>query len=228
VVRFCILFMALMLTGCLPAGRLEPEARIAVYGDSMMAWNGTFRKSTPDVLEVLLGEPVQNQAVTAARISNPVNPLLDIRNQYGRGLQRVAVVNGGANDMFFECGCGRCATSVDRLISEDGQSGEIPDFLRRLRADDLQVVFVGYHRSRGLIGPAKGCKNELDALDLRVAAFAASEPGVRFVSLQDVFPPGDPAYYALDRIHPSILGSVTIAKRLAPHVEDALRASLGG
>lgn len=211
--------------GC--AGPLpEGSARVAVFGDSMMAWNGISDQSAPDVLSELIGEPVANFAVSAARMSHPRGISgaagFDVRKQYRPGDWSVIIVNGGANDVFFECACHSCEGLVDAMISTDGQNGTLPFHLFQMRSTGADVIYVGYHRSRGLNGPAKGCRDELDAIDARVAKLAEREKGISFVSLQTVFPIGDPAYYALDRVHPSPKGSAAIAARMAPVVRDLL------
>ncbi len=217
---------ALLLLGACAGPAPETPARIAVFGDSMMAWNGLNGASAPQTLARVLNEPVANFAVSGARMTHPlpISSLLgfDIRQQYRHGDWDVILVNGGANDFFFECGCGRCKRTLNRLISEDGQKGALPAFLRKLRDQGAQVIYTGYHRSRGLDGPAKGCRDELDALDARVQQLAEVEGGIGFVALNDVFPIGDPAYYAPDLLHPSHRGSAAIAQRLAPYVAEHL------
>lgn len=216
----------LLLAGC--AGKApDGMSRVAVMGDSMMAWNGLLDASVPDVLGEALQEPVTNFAVSGARVRNPL-PIsstlgFEIRRQFRKGPWEVILVNGGANDLFLTCGCRRCDARLGRMISDDGLMGELPDMLKRLRAEtEAQVIFVGYHRARGLRSPARGCRDELDALDARVALLAEAEEGISFVSLRDVFPRGDASYYASDILHPSPKGSAAIAARLAPHVAQAL------
>lgn len=221
--------IALCLLGACAGPAPESPARIAVFGDSMMAWNGLNGASAPQTLARMLNEPVANFAVSGARVTHPlpISSLLgfDIRQQYRKGDWDVILVNGGANDFFFECGCGRCKRTLNRLISEDGQEGALPAFLLQLRTSGAQVIYAGYHRSRGLDGPAKGCRDELDALDARIERFAETADGISFVALRDVFPVGDPAYYAADRLHPSQRGSTAIAHRLAPYVAERLSAA---
>ena len=191
-----------------------------------MAWNGLHGASAPHVLSRALKEPVANFAVSGARMTHPlpISSMLgfDIRQQYRKGDWDVGLVNGGANDFFFECGCGRCKRNLNRLISADGQKGALPRFLRRLRDGGAQVIYAGYHRARGLKSPARGCRDELDALDARVAVLAEAEDGIDFVALHDVFPEGDTSYYASDHLHPSQQGSAAIAARLAPFVAERL------
>ena len=213
--------MIAVLTACSPIN-VDPEARIIVYGDSMMDWNRLSAQSTPDQLALLLSEPIQNQAVTAARLSHPLNPLLDIRRQVRDGNWAVAIVNGGANDMIFECGCGPCQGTVDRVISSSGQDGQLPTFLRALRDEGAEVIYSGYHRPRNMGSPVRACRNEVEELEARVARLAKAEPGITFASLAEAFPPGDTSYYDFDRFHPSIKGSERLAKVLEPYVRAAL------
>ncbi len=222
ITAFLGLLLCVACAGPLPDGK----SRIAVLGDSMMAWNGAVGKSAPHHLGDLLQEPVANFAMTGARMSHPlslpVSAGYDIRRQPRKGPWEVVIVNGGANDFFFECGCIACDPVLDRLISADGMKGEIPQFLSGVRKQGVPVIYVGYHRSRGLAGPAKSCKDELDTLDARVELLSKKLPGLSFVSLQTVFPEGDPTYYTFDRLHPSPKGSAAIAERLEPEVRRVL------
>lgn len=226
VLSYLAFALILLLAGC--AGKAPGGmSRIAVMGDSMMAWNGLASASTPDVLGQLLEEPVTNFAVSGARIRHPL-PIssslgFEIRRQFRKGPWEVILVNGGANDFFVTCGCRRCDARLDRMIAEDGRKGELTSLLLRLQAETgAQIIYVGYHRARGLRSPARGCRDELDALEARVARLAALQEGISFVSLRDVFPRGDASYYASDILHPSPKGSAAIAARLVPHVTAAL------
>ena len=222
ITAFLGLLFCVACAGPLPDG----QSRIAVLGDSMMAWNGAVGQSAPHHLGDLLQEPVANFAMTGARMSHPINlPIsagYDIRKQPRKGPWEVVIMNGGANDFFFECGCEACGPVLDRMISADGIAGEIPQFINAVRQQGVPVIYVGYHRSRGLAGPVKACKDEFDTLDERVALLSDRMPGVSFVNLQTVFPEGDPTYYAFDRMHPSPKGSAAIAERLAPEVRRVL------
>ena len=213
-----------LITFCACTANVQQEgARVVVYGDSMMDWNSSSGNSTPDVLEKLLGEPVQNQAVKGARMSHVLFPLLDIRRQSIPGDWRVIIVNGGANDMLFECACGPCSRNLNRLISESGNTGDLPDFLKKLRDTGAEVIFTGYHRPRQISSPVRGCKNEVENLERRVARFADTQERITFASMAEAFPIGDTSFYDFDRIHPSIKGSHELAKKLFPYVVDALK-----
>lgn len=229
--RFCLLLLASLAFPSACAGPApDKPARIAVVGDSMMAWNGLSGGSAPQALARQIGEPVVNFAVSGARMNNPL-PIsstlgFEIRRQFRKGPWKVILVNGGANDLFMSCGCGACSRTLDRLVQPDGQAGWLPDLLLQLRDTGAEVIYVGYHRARGLRSPARGCRDELDILEDRAAAFAEKTPGVSFVGLRDVFPVGDATYYASDILHPSPKGSATIAARLADYVRDALDRSI--
>ena len=212
-----------VLIGCSTQTKEDgTAARIVVYGDSMMDWNSERGASTPDALAKLLNEPVENRALTAARISHPYNPLFDIRKQEVAGPWDVAIVNGGANDMLLECGCGPCARNLTRLISKDGQTGQIPDFLRKLQSQGTHVIFTGYHRPRQMNTPLRGCGDEIDVLETRIRKLSATEPNISFARLDDVFPAGDTSFYDVDRFHPSEKGSAVMAQALLPYVQKAL------
>ena len=221
-----VLLCLSLLTACAGPSP-QGAARVAVFGDSMMAWNGLSGQSAPHFLAAKLGEPVVNFAVSGARVNNPL-PIsstlgFEIKHQFRKGPWEVILVNGGANDLFFGCGCGQCSRTLDRMVSADGTSGQLVDLLRKLHEDTrAHVIYVGYHRARGLKSPARGCGRELTVLEDRVAQTAAVSDGISYVSLRDVFPAGDPAFYASDIIHPSPKGSAAIAARLVPYVKEAL------
>lgn len=214
---------ALVASCSVPSDEAGP--RIVVYGDSMMDWNSNTGTSTPDVLALMLGEPVRNQALTGARMTHPVNPLFDIRKQRAKGDWKVAIVNGGANDMLLECACHFCRRNMDRLISADGSTGKLPDFMRSLRADGSAVIYAGYHRPREINTPIRACGDEVDELEARVRRLMDADPMMTFVALADAFPSGDTSYYDVDRFHPSKKGSEVLAQHLHPHVLQALQVA---
>ena len=227
---FVFLAALVLLASC---GGRPPEgsSRIAVLGDSMMAWNGLHGASTPQVLSARLQEPVTNFAVSGAMVNNPL-PIsstlgFELKFQYRDGPWEVIVVNGGANDFLVGCGCRRCERRLARLISQDGQTGELPRFLLGLRdRSGARIIYVGYHRARGLNSPARHCRDELDELEARVERLANMQELLSFVSLKTVFPSGDASFYERDRIHPSPKGSAAIADALLPAIRAALERSV--
>ena len=134
------------------------------------------------------------------------------------------VMNGGANDLGFGCGCLRCDAEIDLLLAPDGSGGAIPDLITAARATGARVLWLGYHaapQSRSF----RGCRPGLVELDRRIAAYARSQPGVFFLDAEAVMDPADARLLAADRTHPSALGSAVIGRALAQEIR---RAQPGG
>lgn len=215
--RSLFLIAALTLLGACQqdASDIGTSRGVLVIGDSALAWNRSSNASVGDALEKELGVPVVNRAVSGAKISAQALRSLDIRNQYQPGRWRWVVMNGGANDLAFECGCGLCRDTLNRMISRDGRTGEIPTFVRQVRMTGARVAWMGYinpPRSGNLFS---GCRGDVLELQNRIAQMAARDPGTVFVRMRDAFPNTDLRFYAADRIHPSPLGSAALARRLA-------------
>ncbi len=215
---FCV-FLALITSSCAPLPGSKSDARIVMLGDSVFAWWRGTGQSVGDAMSADLDQPVANFSIVSARITqqNPVMKLtrLNIPNQFDRRAADWIVVNGGANDLYFECLCLRCDTVIDQLVDETGTQGEIPAFLTELRETGAKVMYVGYHRSGGLGGPYDRCTSRLDVVETRLADFAAAQDGIFFADMSDVFPPRDRSYYDGDLIHPSVKGSAAIGARIA-------------
>lgn len=213
-----------IFASCAGSQQGNENARILVIGDSVMAWNGLAGQSVPQELARLIGEPVLNLAVSGARVSHPNRIIaaagFEIPGQFKRGNWQTIIVDGGGNDLFFECGCNECGDVIDQLISVDAMSGEIPQMLGDLRQSGAHVVFTGYHRSRGLGGAYEHCADEMDVIDARMTRFAAQARGVDFINMQDVFPPRSLPHYDTDRVHPSPLGSRVMAERIASFLQS--------
>ncbi|MEX0319554.1 MAG: SGNH/GDSL hydrolase family protein [Ruegeria sp.] len=210
---------ALPLTACQESFSQNSGARILAVGDSLMAWNAVWGSSISDTIEQELGEAVVDRSVAGAwmqiRPDAEDQKGFNIPYQYVKGDWDWVVVNGGGNDLLFGCGCGRCDRIMNRMISADGSTGQIPDFLRRIRDDGARVLYTGYLRSPGLLTPIDHCKSEGDELEARIARLAQQEKGIEYVSMQDVVPNGGLFYFAPDLIHPSPRSSHLIGKRLA-------------
>ncbi|HAC50506.1 MAG TPA: SGNH/GDSL hydrolase family protein, partial [Sulfitobacter sp.] len=131
-----ILAVLLIVTGLSACTDTAPRGGgdILVLGDSIMAWNGG--RSIPDVIANQTGRSVTSRAVPGAQFDNGSTIAsavgFDIQQQFPGGRWNWVVVNGGANDLSADCGCGACGASVNALIAPDGQSGSIPAFLQRL------------------------------------------------------------------------------------------------
>lgn len=198
--------------------------RILLMGDSFLAANGPSKKSVGDILAASLSANVKNNAIPGAKIIHnlPISGSVGFRisRQYRRGDWDWVVLNGGGNDLWFGCGCNRCDRRMDRLISEDGLSGEIPKLVNRLRESGARVVYVGYLRTPDMNSPIEHCKDDGDALEARIAALAEQVDGFDFISNQDLVPAGDRSFHMRDMIHPSAKGSRAIAERVADFISS--------
>ncbi|WP_422062897.1 SGNH/GDSL hydrolase family protein [Shimia sp.] len=193
--------------------------RILAMGDSMMAWHSLTQASVPHSIEKALDEPVASMAVSGARViyNLPITGAmgLKISSQYRKGEWDWVVLNGGGNDLWLGCGCGACTRKMDKMISEDGKRGAIPQMVQKARETGAQVAWVGYLRSPGAWSPIEGCKKTGNELETRIQKLAALDRGVHYVSLADLVPQGDRSFHGLDMIHPSLKGSREIGKRVA-------------
>ena len=110
---------------------------ILVLGDSVMAWNSASNASIPDAMGRVLGRNVVSKAVPGAQFDNPSGIAgavgFDIQRQLPPGRWNWVVINGGANDLGSDCGCGACGPVVDGLIGADNTSGSIPAFIQKVR-----------------------------------------------------------------------------------------------
>lgn len=217
-----ILAVLLIITGLSACTDTAPRGGgdILVLGDSIMAWNGG--RSIPDVIANQTGRSVTSRAVPGAQFDNGSTIAsavgFDIQQQFPGGRWNWVVVNGGANDLSADCGCGACGASVNALIAPDGQSGSIPAFLQRLRAQTgAQVMWMGYYAGSGS-GSFAGCRDDLVEIESRIATFAAGRPGIHFIDSEDVIDRGDRGLFAGDNVHPSARGSARIGAYLAQEI----------
>jgi len=212
------LVLATTLAACSARIPENTQNRILLLGDSMMAANSADSAGVAAALQQQLGEPVVDRSVSGARylgLSQFSGLGLYIPNQYRNGKWQWVVLNGGGNDLLLSCACRWCAGTLDRLISEDGSRGAVPDFVAQLRSTGAQVLYTGYLRTPGVTSPIKGCTKIGTEFETRLARMAARNDGVRFVGLTDVVPMGARSYHNIDLIHPSAKGSKAIAERLA-------------
>ncbi len=185
-----------------------------MLGDSLFAVNRTINQSVGDQLERQLGEQVIDRSVLGAPFLSD-DGKTGIQGQYFAGNWDWVVINGFGNDVLFGCGCGSCDSVLNRLISRDGTQGQIPDFVARVRASGARVIYSGYLRTPGFRAPIESCGPIGFDMDRRLAAMAARDPGVVYLSMANVVPSGDSSYHAFDVIHPSAKGSGAIATRIA-------------
>ena len=112
----------------------------------------------------------------------------------------------------------RLQAQLDRLVSADGKSGEIPELVTRLQTSGGQILWLGYLRTPGKGSPIESCAEEGNILEERLQKLAAKRKGFHYLSMADLVPNGDLSYHGLDRIHPSIKGSAAIGKRAANYI----------
>ncbi|MCV3273831.1 SGNH/GDSL hydrolase family protein [Roseobacter sinensis] len=208
----------LFLAGCGEYVPRDQSPRILAMGDSMMAWHAGTDQGIADGVEQMLQEPVIDRSVVGARIIYhlPITGAmgLNISKQYVPGNWEWVIINGGGNDLWLGCGCSRCDNRMNRMISADGQQGEIARMVRDIRRGGAQVIYVGYLRSPGVGSIIEHCRDEGNELESRINLMAKADPGVHFVSLQDLVPYGDRSFHGGDRIHPSKKATDAIARRI--------------
>lgn len=214
-----IILISVLAFACTETVEDDSQPRILLMGDSMMAFNRLSGNGVADRIEQRLQTDVIDRSVSGARLiyNLPISGAagMKIQSQYLTGNWEWIVLNGGGNDILFGCGCGACDNRLDRLISVDGQTGEIPDTIRDLRATGARVVYTGYLRTPGVNGPIESCGPIGDEMDARIAKFAETDDGVVFVALSGLVPFGDRSFHGLDLIHPSIKGSAAIGDLIA-------------
>lgn len=210
-----------ILTICLisTTATAQDRARIMAMGDSFFAFYRGSGQSIPDVVAKTLKRPVENRAVSGARIIYKL-PLsgsmgFNISKQYRPGQWEWVILNGGGNDLWLGCGCSDCRRKMDKLISKDGTRGEIPRLVAKVRSGNSRVIYAGYLRSPGFGSPIENCRDDGDELERRLTQMAKRDKGVWFVPVKDMVKSGDKSFHAADRVHPSIKASRKIGQRIA-------------
>ena len=211
------LFMGLASCGLAPR---QTGGDILVIGDSVMAWNRSSGGDIGRVIASELGREVVNRAALGARIrAGSFGALggLSIPDQLSEGPWNWVVMNGGANDLGFTCGCTRCDAEIDLLISREGTTGAIPDLITKARRQQAKVLWVGYYQSPNSRS-FRGCRPGLVELERRIANYALTKEGVFFIDSEDVFQPTMPGIFAADQTHPSAAGSAVIGRFIAQEI----------
>ncbi len=205
----------------------QPQKQpILAIGDSILDWNAEENRSIPDVIGQTLNRPVTNSAVSGAHVSHPDREAAeagyDIRQQYDDQGWGWVVMNGGANDLVGDCACATCGAQLEEMISEDGLSGEIPDFVRAVTASGAQVMYVGYYAmpDDARFG-FEQCNDEIALHNGRLMRMAEGLAGVWFVSAGDVLSTEDLTAYDEDRVHPSPVGSARVGEHVARAIASA-------
>lgn len=195
---------------------------ILIIGDSVMAWNRPAGADIGRAIEAELDSDVVNRAYLGAQIrAGDLSAVggLSIPDQLAAGPWNWIVMNGGANDLGFSCGCTRCDGEIELLISEDATTGAIPDLIAQARAQGAKVLWAGYYRAPDTRS-FRGCRPGLVELERRIAIYAKSREGVFFVDTEDVLDPAQPGLLDTDRTHPSVEGSALIGRFLAREIAE--------
>ncbi|MEO0948731.1 MAG: SGNH/GDSL hydrolase family protein [Cyanobacteria bacterium J06641_5] len=221
------------ILGCEVENRIVADMAagdILVLGDSVMEWNVDEDAAIADFIASELDRTVVNAGVAGAWLSIPdkvaeLGPLgYDIRAQYRPRSWGWVVMDGGANDLGEECGCGLCQATLDELVSTDGLRGQYPDFVRSVVEDNSRVLVMGYYMPPvGAETEFTDCTNDFVELNERLAWMAASIDGVYFAAAADAIDPTDRTSYDPDLVHPSPQGARSIGKLLAQTILDAER-----
>jgi len=194
---------------------LAGDAHSLAIGDSLLAWNSGQCQSVTDHAGLELGVPIENVAINGTRLLGGEGAIPD---QYWDDGWDVVYVDGGANDLNGRCFSGE--GTLDRLVSEDGNSGAMPELVDRIRSDGAEVVVIDYYRVSDRAWYGFGdCVEIFDRLSIRYQTMAEQRQGVRFVDLGDVINPEDtPQAYAYDNLHPGPKG----AQLAGAHVAQAM------
>ncbi|WP_294619244.1 SGNH/GDSL hydrolase family protein [uncultured Roseovarius sp.] len=217
---FATLILITTLSACTP-GAPRSGGDILMIGDSVLAWNRTSGRDVGTALGASLDRTVTNRATPGAQIRKRgfASALgLGIPDQLVMRPWNWVVMNGGANDLGFTCGCTRCDGVIEALISRDGTTGDIPTLINRARSTGAKVLWMGYYRAPNS-GSFQGCRPGLVEIERRVARLARTSSGVFFVDSEDVIAPRDPSLYAADATHPSPKGSAVIGQYLAQTIK---------
>lgn len=219
--RTRVRWAALVLAAVAACGAAAtPEGRVTILGDSVLAWNDDgFARALAEAT----GRQVVSRARSGAWVDNPaaIGPLRNfaVANQVRREAADWVVVNGGANDLMIQCGCGACDRHLDRLVSADGMRGDLPELWRDIRArTGARVLILGYYGAGPRLSRFSKCGGYLDALDARAARFAAATDWARFVDAGSVMGRATPEFYDADAIHPSEAGSRALARLVAREI----------
>ncbi|MFT4977413.1 MAG: acyl-CoA thioesterase-1 [Myxococcota bacterium] len=203
--------LMLMLVGC--GTTISPEGNLVAVGDSIFEWNAEEDRSIPQVIAEARGQQADNRAISGSMVTEGED---NIPGQYIDGGWQWLVMDGGGNDVNGLCDCGDCEAVLDALVSADGSSGAVPDFITPIAATGTKVAIVGYGELRedAEYGFDR-CGEELEVLSARYALLADSIEGVIFVDARDVISATDAAMFDEDMVHPSIEGSEAIGLYVA-------------
>lgn len=206
-----------MLTGC---GSCPEDGNDVLFlGDSLLAWNEKSCRSLGAKIAVEADLAYTNAAVNGAAMIGGDDA---IPNQHPLADFGQVVISGGANDLNGRCSCDDCATVMDRLVSEDGSQGLMPDLVDAWVGQGSEVLVLGYYPVKdGAWYGFDVCFDTITELDRRHALLAEQREGVGFFDLGDVLQPETASgAYAFDGVHPSPKGAKRLATAVAPLLTD--------
>ncbi len=206
--------VVMAMVGC---GDDGAEAQLFAIGDSFLEFHEAEDASIPVAAAERLGMSVHNAAVSGALLTGD-EPITD---QYTEGVHDWLVMGGGGNDVHERCGCDGCDDLLDQMISEDGSSGMIPDFVSSVTGSGVRVAFVGYLDMPDTAADGfDGCNEELEVIRTRLGAMADGVD-VLFVDASDVVSVNDLHGYEDDHVHPSQAGAASVGRYLAERIAEA-------
>ena len=206
------------------------EPAILAIGDSILAAHNGLCQSAPHHGGIEVERHVENRAIIGSRMSSVEGSPFDIPNRYLEGgAWEFVVIDGGANDLYAECGCGvpdgdpipDCSGVVDGIVDLQGQSGEMIDMLEDIRSDpanDATMVLVGYYTLPDDAGSDwDGCNDAMGELSARYQIVADAAADVEFVdptATMDFI--ANPDFFMPDNVHPSTYGADAMGDLFAP------------
>ncbi len=208
---------ALVTLGC--AEPLQGDQDILAIGDSLLSFH------TPDadiatVAAETLGMSVELGSVGGTTMLG--DPGESIPGSYVSGEFGVLIASGGGNDLAT-CGCeGRCDDVIDRLVTEEAESGAIVELVDRAAYDGKTVAWVGYMRPLPDAEEFRGCDAELDTLRERLRTLEERVPEMVFVDGAELGTGSERELYEPDGYHPSPKGSARLGEAVAERLSELL------
>lgn len=194
------------------------DGEIIALGDSVFEWHADEDASIPDVVGEQLGVPVLNRSVSGSMILGDDE---SIPSQYRSGSWSAVVMNGGANDLNDECGCGDCDAVLDGIVTTDGEGGALAEFVSEVTAAGVPVVFWSYY---GVPDSAEfgfdRCGDTFEDYFARLQALAEAEPSFHLVDGREAVSGDELRYFDEDHAHPSVEGSRAVGEQIAATIES--------
>jgi len=186
---------------------------ILAIGDSMLGFHQPDASIAHAAADAL-GMTVENAAWGGETMLGDADNA--IPRQYVQGSFRLLIATGGGNDLGENCTCsGDCGPIMDELIATDGQSGAIPELVRRATGDGAAVAWLGYIQPRPDAEEFSTCGEELEELSGRLGRLETTEPGMLFYDGRQLGSGSEEELYEGDGFHPSAEGAQLLGAALA-------------